>query len=533
MMTTSSETKRGLTALVVWAAMLLSVVVLMLASGCSKESDYLHDAEAQPLTFSSDTVMFDTVFVAMGTTTHHFMVYNRGSKPVKIASVTMQQGAASRFRLNVDGDSSRVVRNVTLAAGDSLFVFIQALIDPTDEASPFLVTDAVVFDVEGCATQQLLVTAYGRNAVYHLPTDTLMKGTLDRYGNPYAYSIIDCDNWDHTLPHVIVGYAVVYDDTLHLKAGDELYFANDAVLWVFNEASLRVSGNEEHPVLFTSVRHDGWYGTLPGQWGHIWLGGISGGTCRPCVISHAVIENAYYGIVADSNATGNDVVFTDGTTTYAYDPADGSFSTTQTIFASNSDTSGGQGEAYHAPRFRRYQEYAATPADPNVSYFQDMGRFSILMLNVPLQDTEGRFMDPSKVSYQLYIDDDDPYTLYTDEYTRLPEDIDEVPYLFTDENREAFSRSYICEKAYAIYLFQKGFDRIGVQTIYRGGGEEHMSNICYWNFNEPDHVDGIANVQDAKPVASYDMTGRQVEQVRKGFSITRMSDGRVVKTIRR
>lgn len=311
MMTTISETKRGLTALVVWAAMLLSVVVLMLASGCSKESDYLHDAEAQPLTFSSDTVMFDTVFVAMGTTTHHFMVYNRGSKPVKIASVSMQQGAASRFRLNVDGDSSRVVRNVTLAAGDSLFVFIQALIDPTDEASPFLVTDAVVFDVEGCATQQLLVTAYGRNAVYHLPTDTLMKGTLDRYGNPYAYSIIDCDNWDHTLPHVIVGYAVVYDDTLHLKAGDELYFANDAVLWVFNEASLRVSGNEEHPVLFTSVRHDGWYGTLPGQWGHIWLGGISGGTCRPCVISHAVIENAYYGIIADSNAYGYPTLYID------------------------------------------------------------------------------------------------------------------------------------------------------------------------------------------------------------------------------
>ncbi len=222
--------------------------------------------------------------------------------------------------------------------------------------------------------------------------------------------------------------------------------------------------------------------------------------------------------------------WTDGTTTYAYDPADGSFSTTQTIFASNSDTSGGQGEAYHAPRFRRYQEYAATPADPNVSYFQDMGRFSILMLNVPLQDTEGRFMDPSKVSYQLYIDDDEPYTLYTDEYTRLPEDIDEVPYLFTDENREAFSRSYIYEKAYAIYLFQKGFDRIGVQTIYRGGGEEHRSRISYYAIT-PDRVAEISEAASSE--VHYDLAGRRVSASHKGLTITRKADGTVVKSLKR
>jgi hypothetical protein len=117
--------------------------------------------------------------------------------------------------------------------------------------------------------------------------------------------------------------------------------------------------------------------------------------------------------------------------------------------------------------------------------------------------------------------------LYPDEYEALTEPMEEIPYLYSDR------KGTIIEKAYGLYVYQTGFDRFGIQSIYRGGGEEHMSNICYWNFNEPDHVDGIANVQDAKPVASYDMTGRQVEQVRKGFSITRMSDGRVVKTIRK
>lgn len=240
--------------------------------------------------------------------------------------------------------------------------------------------------------------------------------------------------------------------------------------------------------------------------------------------------DAEYGL--DSNGYYNWLYYwKDGSTTCDYDAATGSFSTQQTIFASNSDSGIGLGETYHSPRFRPYTEQAGTPVTPNVAYYQEMGAFTILMLNVPLLDTEGRFLDPAKVSYRLFVDDDEePFTFYTDEYKQLPQDMEEIPYLFTDETREAFSRSYIYEKAYALYLFQTGFDRIGVQTIYRGGGEEHTSAIGYYD---------ITGAQVATPTIRraqdehFDLQGRRVANGHKGLTITRTPDGRVVKHLNR
>ena len=290
-------------------APLLLLCGTSMLTGCDSDADYLSNMNAEALSFSCDTIAFDTVFTSLATTTRHIKVYNRNSDAVMINTVTLQGGRSSCIRLNVDGDTSFVARNVRVEAHDSIFIFLQATIDPNSASSPFLVEDAILFDVKDCPSQRLPVTAWGRNAVYHVPTDTLHdelgRPALDRYGNPYAYSVIDCDNWDHALPHVVVGYAVVDSGCLlSLVAGDELYFANDAVLWIYNGGSLSVAGSEEQPVLFTSLRHDGWYDDLPGQWGHIWLGGISGGSSKACSIDYAKIENAYYGIIADSNDYG-------------------------------------------------------------------------------------------------------------------------------------------------------------------------------------------------------------------------------------
>ena len=225
----------------------------------------------------------------------------------------------------------------------------------------------------------------------------------------------------------------------------------------------------------------------------------------------------------------NDWVYTwtDGSTTFNYDADTKSFQTNQALLVNNSDVAIDRAEKFHAPLFRPFTEQPATPADPSISGFIDMyfemTGFNIVMLNVPLQDTEGRFLDPAKVSYQLFFDDDEPFTLYTDEYKYLTEPIDEVPYLFSDEaTYEAFNRSNIYEKAYAIYIYETGFDRFGVQTIYRGGGEEHRSNISYYYFNG----DGIGEIKNEKlkmknEDAWYDLNGRKLngKPTQKGLYI--------------
>lgn len=257
---------------------LLLGVMPWFSVGCEKEG-FVTDDGGVKLAFSTDTLTFDTVFTTIGTTTRMVTVYNRTSENLRLSTVTLAGGTASRFRMNVDGDTSLTVRNIEIEAGDSIFIFVQANINPSDATTPFLVEDAIVFG----NGQRLVLTAWGRNAVYHrlLPGDST-------WCTP-----VDCENWDHTRPHVFLDPAAVLDGhTLTLYNGDELYFGDGALLVVDSNAHLRVQGTEEQPVLFTSLRHDGWYDFLPGQWQTLWFYNYSTGN----VIDHAVVENGTGGI---------------------------------------------------------------------------------------------------------------------------------------------------------------------------------------------------------------------------------------------
>ena len=259
---------------------------------CVKEDELLNDSDIL-LSFSTDTLTFDTVFTTLGSTTRQVRVYNKGKKTVRFTAAGIRGGHASRFRANIDGDTSMVVRNLEIAGGDSCFIFVRVNVNPNSATEPFLVEDCIDLQYEhtgGTGRKSIVLTAYGRNAVYHNP----------KAGR--SYSVIDCENWNHELPHVIIGQAVVDSaTTLTLLAGDELYFAPDATLWVYNCGTLKVQGSEEKPVLFTSLRQDEWYRGLPGQWNAIWLSAGS----KDNEIDHAYIENGTIGIIADTNVNGN------------------------------------------------------------------------------------------------------------------------------------------------------------------------------------------------------------------------------------
>ena len=56
------------------------------------------------LTFSVDTIVFDTVFTTVGSTTKQFKIYNPSSKSIQIDEIELMGGDQSPFRLNVDGE---------------------------------------------------------------------------------------------------------------------------------------------------------------------------------------------------------------------------------------------------------------------------------------------------------------------------------------------------------------------------------------------------------------------------------------------
>ena len=111
----------------------------------SCQEDILSDDPTLRLTFSHDSLLFDTVFTKMGSSTKRMMVYNPHNNAILINRVEMANGQS--FFINLDGENQlENLRDITLRGGDSLFLFVRAEIDPQKTNSP-LVEDTITFYV--------------------------------------------------------------------------------------------------------------------------------------------------------------------------------------------------------------------------------------------------------------------------------------------------------------------------------------------------------------------------------------------------
>ncbi|MDE6022576.1 MAG: hypothetical protein K2G13_03640, partial [Muribaculaceae bacterium] len=137
----------------------ISVLISALAGGCI--SDDFTDSPSDLLTFSTDTLRFDTVFTDLGTPTARLKVFNRASKAVNISRIGMRDDNGI-FSINVDGVSGKVFENVEIRANDSIFVFVECRIDANGDVKPFRVEGEIDFFTNG-VTQSVTLEAYGQN----------------------------------------------------------------------------------------------------------------------------------------------------------------------------------------------------------------------------------------------------------------------------------------------------------------------------------------------------------------------------------
>lgn len=113
------------------------------------------------LSFSTDTLSFDTVFTDQGTPTARLKVYNRAKKSLNISSIAMRE-PSSRFSMNVDGQSGTTFHDVEIRGGDSIFIFVECLLPPAPDDTPQLTSDAIVFLTNG-VKQEVELEAWGMN----------------------------------------------------------------------------------------------------------------------------------------------------------------------------------------------------------------------------------------------------------------------------------------------------------------------------------------------------------------------------------
>lgn len=205
------------------------------------------------LRFETDTLLFDTVFVTAGSITKRFKVYNPTNENISIDEVYLagrRFTGNSPYRININGIPSNDQGGVELPAGDSLYIFVEVTIDPNNSATPFIVTDSVIFR-SGNRIGKVLLAAYGQNAVF------------------YNGEVLPCNTiWTADKP-IVVYNSVLVDSACRLTIlpGAKVYFNKNSSLFVLG--SLRVNGLPEQPVIFRGDRLDPFYRDLAGAWNGI------------------------------------------------------------------------------------------------------------------------------------------------------------------------------------------------------------------------------------------------------------------------
>jgi len=279
------------------------ILLLLLISAsflaCRDNIDFSNNPNIN-LNFSTDTVLFDTVFTTIGSTTRQFRFYNNSDEAVK-TTISLGSGNNSYYRLNIDGQPTNKVKDYEILSHDSAFVFVEVNIDPQNSNSPMVIEDSVMFITNG-NTQNVKLVAYGQDV--HLYND----------------SVIDTRTWINDKPYLIYNSILVdKNQTLTIEEGVRIYFHNESAMWVLG--TLQVHGTVDNPVTFQGDRLEEWYKYTPGQWYayyinkekdikyltggiHFWKGSNNN------IIDHAIIKNGVKGIQVDSVGEGDNPTLT-------------------------------------------------------------------------------------------------------------------------------------------------------------------------------------------------------------------------------
>jgi hypothetical protein len=253
--------------------LLLALVPAALIFSCQRERSFIEESDAR-LEFTIDTLFFDTVFTTVGTVTEAFRVKNPHNQFIRIDEITLAGGAFSVFRINVDGASGLRFSDVELAPHDSLYVFVEATLDPNGSDDILRIQDSIVFQTNG-NIQDIDLVAWGQ--------DVHMIG---------AEEIDQPTTWTAGKPYLIIDYLYVDSlASLYIDPGVKVYLHKDAMIYV--DGSLQVNGTLEEPVWFGGDRLEEFYDHIPGQWGLIYLSGSS----HSNRILHSMIQNGTLGIL--------------------------------------------------------------------------------------------------------------------------------------------------------------------------------------------------------------------------------------------
>ncbi len=250
----------------------VSLLSLFFAGGFSSCKKF-NSLSAKNLTFSKDTILFDTVFTTIGSTTQQFKFYNNDNKRLNIEQIELMGGTSSPFRINIDGVSGTYFTNTEMEPKDSLFAFVEVTLEVNNALNPLVIEDSIRFRTNG-VDQYVHLVVWGQDAYFHY-RDVTQNDTT----------------WANDKPHVIYGYSAVDSShTLTIPAGTNIHLHKNALLFVYKGA-LHIEGTYGNEVCLQGDRLEPSYSEVTGQFYGIYMQ-----EALPSKINYCTIKNGTAGI---------------------------------------------------------------------------------------------------------------------------------------------------------------------------------------------------------------------------------------------
>ena len=236
----------------------LLYILLLATSGlffaCSNYDSFSNNPSFR-LSFSEDTIRFDTLVSTISSPTKTLYVFNNNSDGLRVSNIRLQKGTESLFRVNVDGEylANSSGNDYLIRKNDSIIVRIEVTMPESGNTDTVTYSDELLFSLENGAQQRVLLTA----------------GAFDAYIIHGMF--IESDSTLETdKPYLIYDSLVIAKGaTLDLLPGTKLLMHDSTAVDIYGR--INAQGTIEKPIVFRGARTDRmfdylFYDNTPSRW---------------------------------------------------------------------------------------------------------------------------------------------------------------------------------------------------------------------------------------------------------------------------
>ena len=255
-------------------------MITALLTACT-DNDSFSSSTGNRLTFTTDTVKFDTLFSTVPSATKTFWIHNESSDGIRIRTARLERGTQSGYRVNLDGMYlDPVGTDFEVRKGDSLLVFVEVTTRETHAADPQLIEDNLLLTLESGVEQRINLRTFSWDAL-KLADLAIRRDTVI----------------ESRVPIILYGKGIEVDSAVTLTLRNTTLYFHDG-------AGINVKGQLlADSCVFRGDRLDRMFAYLPydrisGQWQGINIASSSKGN----VLSNCEIRNAVDAMLCDSTS---------------------------------------------------------------------------------------------------------------------------------------------------------------------------------------------------------------------------------------